>query len=118
MNPWIVLVQFVIGFGLCVYLIWPLLVRDDDHFPLLDDLAQESRKNKVLEALRDLEYEHETGKLSDEDYHELREHYLNRATRLFDDNELDDVNLQTAESEDDISNDIEERIAQHRESLK
>jgi hypothetical protein len=117
MSPWIVLVQFLMGFGICVYLIWPLLTQEGDHFPILDDLMANSAKNKVLEALRDLEYEHETGKLSDADYRELREHYLNRATKLFDDDELEDVQLETAESEDDLTDDIEERIAQHRESL-
>lgn len=112
------LVEFFLGFGIFVYLIWPLLRGENDHFPVLDDLREQRRKDKVLEALRDLEYEHETGKINDQDYRELRDHYLNRAVDLFDQEELEGTDLETAESEEDVGEKIEEKIARQREKLQ
>lgn len=114
----VLLVEFLLGFGIFVYLIWPLLRGENDHFPVLDDLSEQRRKDKVLEALRDLEYEHETGKINSEDYRELREHYLNRAVELFDEEELEETVLETAESDDDVGDKIEEKIARQREKLQ
>lgn len=45
-----------------------LLLRDDD-----EPTEAESRKHVALLALRDVEYDHATGKLDDEDYASLRE---------------------------------------------
>lgn len=114
----VLLVEFFLGFGIFVYLVWPLLRVENDHFPVLDDLREQRRKDKVLEALRDLEYEHETGKINTDDYRELRDHYLNRAVKLFDQDELEDTALHTAESDDDVGDKIEEKIARQREKLQ
>jgi hypothetical protein len=118
MRDVVLALEFFLGFGIFVYLIWPLIAGEGDHFPVLDDLSEERRKDKVLEALRDLEYEHETGKISTEDYRELRNHYLDRAVGLFDEDELDDASLETAESDRDVGDEIEEKIARKREQLQ
>jgi hypothetical protein len=118
MQNLILVLEFFLGFGIFVYLIWPLVADEKDHFPILDDLSEERRKDKVLEALRDLEYEHETGKISTEDYHELRHHYLDRAVGLFDEDELEETSLETAESDRDVGDKIEERISRKREQLQ
>lgn len=114
----ILVLEFFLGFGIFVYLIWPLVSGEDDHFPVLEDLSEQRRKDKVLEALRDLEYEHETGKISTEDYRELRSHYLDRAVGLFDEEELEDASLETAESDRDVGDKIEQKIANKREQLQ
>jgi hypothetical protein len=44
--------------------------------------AEEEQKRAVLRALKDLEYERAVGKISDEDYAGLAEHYRNEAKRL------------------------------------
>jgi hypothetical protein len=44
--------------------------------------AEEEQKRAVLRALKDLEYERAVGKISDEDYASLAEHYRNEAKRL------------------------------------
>lgn len=44
--------------------------------------AEEEQKRAVLRALKDLEYERAVGKISDEDYTSLAEHYRGEAKRL------------------------------------
>ena len=44
--------------------------------------AEEEQKRAVLRALKDLEYERAVGKISDEDYASLAEHYRGEAKRL------------------------------------
>src|SRR5688572_15538 len=44
--------------------------------------AEEEQKRAVLRALKDLEYERAVGKISDEDYGTLAEHYRSEAKRL------------------------------------
>jgi hypothetical protein len=44
--------------------------------------AEEEQKRAVLRALKDLEYERAVGKISDEDYASLAEHYRTEAKRL------------------------------------
>lgn len=44
--------------------------------------AEEEQKRAVLRALKDLEYERTVGKISDEDYESLAEHYRAEAKRL------------------------------------
>jgi hypothetical protein len=44
--------------------------------------AEEEQKRSVLRALKDLEYERAVGKISDEDYASLAEHYRGEAKRL------------------------------------
>jgi hypothetical protein len=44
--------------------------------------AEEEQKRAVLRALKDLEYERAVGKISDEDYASLAEHYRSEAKRL------------------------------------
>ena len=44
--------------------------------------AEEEQKRAVLRALKDLEYERAVGKISDEDYQSLAEHYRTEAKRL------------------------------------
>jgi hypothetical protein len=44
--------------------------------------AEEEQKRAVLRALKDLEYERAVGKISDDDYNSLAEHYRSEAKRL------------------------------------
>lgn len=44
--------------------------------------AEEEQKRAVLRALKDLEYERAVGKISDDDYANLAEHYRSEAKRL------------------------------------
>jgi len=118
MTGLLVVIQFILGFGVFVYLIWPLLAGEDDRFPILEDLSDQRRRDKVIEALRDLEFERETGKLNEQDYRELRNHYLNRAVKLFDEEDLASLSIESTEADTDVEQTLEERIARERETLE
>jgi hypothetical protein len=51
----------------------PLLGREDDRIvePPPQRLALEERRDRALAALKELEFDHRTGKISDEDYRSL-----------------------------------------------
>jgi hypothetical protein len=91
---------FGLGFGLLIvaggvlggsiWLIWSSLqgLGSDAPITLEEALslgapsAEEEQKRAVLRALKDLEYERAVGKISDEDYASLAEHYRGEAKRL------------------------------------
>jgi hypothetical protein len=68
----------VIGALLAVAAVWfvsgPFLRRDDEPTPAEpapERLALEEQRDRALAALKDLEFDHRTGKISDEDYRGL-----------------------------------------------
>ena len=60
------LLALLVAVGL---LVSPLLEREPTP---ADEASPEDRRDQELEALREVEFEYRTGKLSDEDYRELR----------------------------------------------
>src|SRR6187402_2338039 len=78
----------VLGGG--IWLIWSSLQGLMGDAPLtLDEAislgapsAEEEQKRAVLRALKDLEYERAVGKINDDDYASLAEHYRSEAKRL------------------------------------
>ena len=51
------------------------LFREEGPATELESLPPLERREAALEAVRDLQFEHETGKLGDEEYRQLRAHY-------------------------------------------
>lgn len=49
----------------------------------------EERKETIYAAIKDIEFDHEMGKLSDEDFHELRQQYKQEAIALL--KEMDSI---------------------------
>lgn len=64
------LIGLLIAAGAAGIVLWPLLSRSAPDVPVEDDRLTEliSRKDGVLIAIKDLEFDHQVGKLSDEDY--------------------------------------------------
>lgn len=77
-------------FGASIWLIWSSLqglsgdapITLEEAISLGAPSAEEEQKRAVLRALKDLEYERAVGKISDEDYASLAEHYRGEAKRL------------------------------------
>ncbi len=65
----------------------------DEALSLAAPSAEEERKESVLRALKDLEYERSVGKLNDDDYRELSRRYRQEAKQLL---QLVDENLAPA----------------------
>jgi hypothetical protein len=76
--------------GASIWLIWSSLQGLGGDVPLtLEEAlslgapsAEEEQKRSVLRALKDLEYERTVGKINEEDYAALAQHYRNEAKRL------------------------------------
>jgi len=76
--------------GASIWLIWSSLqglgsdapITLEEAISLGAPSAEEEQKRAVLRALKDLEYERAVGKISDDDYASLAEHYRGEAKRL------------------------------------
>lgn len=80
----ILLLAFIVGVGTLV--IWPLLTQRGSSAPLekpthaLDDL--QAQREAILIALRDLDFDYQTGKLVEADYGVQRELLLERGAAV------------------------------------
>lgn len=74
----------VIGISVLVFVLYPLGKSKKEQLPkvkgALADLLSE--KQNLLEAVKELEFDLAGGKLSEKDYHELRQSYEIRAAKL------------------------------------
>ncbi|HRW03969.1 MAG TPA: zinc-ribbon domain-containing protein [Caldilineaceae bacterium] len=77
---WItLLLALLIALAALGYVIWPLISREVPLLPVEDSRLTDllARKDAALRAIKDLEFDHQVGKIADEDYQRLRER-LNR----------------------------------------
>ncbi len=84
-------------------------------FELLDEEVQQierlvARKSVLLQSLRDIEFDHETGKLSEEDYRRLKGDHEHRAVQVM--RKLDELRGDDAERDDEIDSALEQRLRQ------
>ena len=85
MNP-STLVVLAMVVGVCVFVLAPLFRKDADEAVAaaaggeLQDLR--ARHDMALAALKDLEDDRETGKIGDDDYHELKASLTARAVEV------------------------------------
>lgn len=97
----------------------PFLESRDDQlrFELLDrELEQietlSARKGAILQTLKDIEFDYETGKISEDDYDRLRRRHERKALKVM--RKLDDLR----EGDDDMLADVDDAIAERLESLR
>ena len=88
-GPWLLALGFL-ALGAAIAWLWSSLLALDSEMPLtLDEAlamvvptAEEEKKESVLRALKDLEYERAVGKISSEDYATLVTRYRREAKEL------------------------------------
>jgi len=83
----VVVVTLVVGVPALVFVLWPLVGRDRrgrTFLPLPHDRRQELSEEKrvALAAIRELEFEHAAGHVSDADFAELRARYEGEAATI------------------------------------
>ena len=61
-------------------------------------------REQVLEAIREIDFDHKMGKIEGEDYRETRERYAAQALELI--NQIDNGNEHAGEIEDQVEQDI------------
>lgn len=113
MEALVLTVQFILGLSVLLFLILPVLRRAGTSYEASGNQGS-NEKRMVIDALSDIEYEHETGKLNDEDYRRLRDHYLRQAAEVFDEEELEE---RSSDHDSETSGSLEQRIEQERERL-
>jgi biopolymer transport protein ExbB/TolQ len=82
---WItLLLALLISLAALAYVLWPLLTQQPPALLVEDDRLMEllARKDSTLRALKDLEFDHQVGKLSEEDYTRFYERLSRQAVAL------------------------------------
>lgn len=83
-----ILIAVLLGIGALILVGYPLFKRklepEGPFEDFVDDERQKlvSEKDSALSALKELDFDYQTGKLDDEDYHHLRDRYRAKALTL------------------------------------
>lgn len=109
MSPGAILIGIAIVIGVIPFVVSPLLNKRGVDLPLSKEEEQtslEKQHQQTLLALRDLEFDHQVGKVGDEDYNDLRSSLLVQAA----------ASLEAQQKVDaELDNRIEEAIRLRRE---
>ncbi len=111
---WIaILIALVLSVGALAFVVWPLLKPGPAPVMVEDDRLTEllGRKDAVLKAIKDLEFDYQVGKLSEEDYHLYDQRLRRQAVALL--QQIEEVAPQSA----DMDAAMEAEIAQRRRVL-
>ena len=108
------LIALVVSLGALAYVVWPLLKPGPAPVMVEDDRLTEllGRKDAVLMAIKDLEFDYQVGKLSEEDYQLYDQRLRRQAVALL--QQIEQVAPQSA----DIDAAVEAEIAQRRRVLE
>jgi hypothetical protein len=72
----------VLALGALTFVLYPILVRSAAPFVTPAPPIQDGARNPAIDALREIEFDRETGKLSESDYAALKGEYTQRAVAL------------------------------------
>jgi len=111
---WIaMLIALVLSVGALAFVVWPLLKPGPAPVMVEDDRLTEllGRKDAVLKAIKDLEFDYQVGKLSEEDYQLYDQRLRRQAVALL--QQIEEVAPQSA----DMDSAMEAEIAQRRRVL-
>ncbi len=111
---WIaMLIALVLSVGALAFVVWPLLKPGPAPVMVEDDRLTEllGRKDAVTEAIKDLEFDYQVGKLSEEDYQLYDQRLRRQAVALL--QQIEEVAPQSA----DMDAAMEAEIAQRRRVL-
>ncbi len=108
------LIALVLSVGALAFVVWPLLKPGPAPAMVEDDRLTEllGRKDAVLKAIKDLEFDYQVGKLSEEDYQLYDQRLRRQAVALL--QQIEQVAPQSA----DIDAAMEAEIAQRRRVLE
>lgn len=79
----------LISAGLLFYVVYPIFgLKNSNRFPEEDQVESKTSglvraKNEILAALKEIDFEHQMGKISTSDYEPLKKEYERKAIRLF-----------------------------------
>ena len=104
---WItLLLALLIALAALAFAVWPMVSREIPLRPVEDDRLTEllARKDSALRALKDLEFDHQVGKIGDEDHDRFYTRLSRQAMGLI--QQLEQITPQTAELEDALEKEI------------
>src|SRR3972149_3319597 len=100
----VIAIEVLIVLAASAFVIYPL-VWGTRSGAVVDEAEQEflSQKERVYTAIKDLDFDYQTGKLAEEDYLSLREKFKGQAVSLL-------KQAESAEKEDSVDYEVEKEI--------
>ncbi len=100
------LFALLIAGGAAAFVLWPLLSRAAPDVPVEDDRLTDlfSRKDSVLIAIKDLEFDHQVGKLNEEDYQRFNNRLRQQAVGYL--QQIDKLAPQSAQLDESLEAEI------------
>lgn len=100
------LLALLLSAGAAVYVLWPLLSQTAPDVPIEDDRLTDliSRKDSVLVAIKDLEFDRQVGKLSEEDYERFNARLRQQAIGYL--RQIDKLAPQSAQLDESLEKEI------------
>jgi len=100
------ILALLIAGGAAAYVLWPLLSRTAPDVPIEDDRLTDliSRKDSVMVAIKDLEFDRQVGKLSAEDYERFNARLRQQAIGYL--QQIDELAPRSAHLDDSLEGEI------------
>lgn len=125
MDPIVIVAAFIL-FAMVVYLVGSPLFRKEDNPEFLwdfDEAPAEGGKSALFTALAEIEFDYKMGKMSEEDYLELKQQYRPEALALLQKEEAEVVGKRrqktsAADIELELEKELERELAEIRRRAK
>lgn len=78
------LLALLLSLGAVAYVLWPIVSRDVPLLPVEDDRLTDllARKDRALRSIKELEFDHQVGKIDEEDYQRFKYRLSQQAIAL------------------------------------
>ena len=100
----------ILGVGALAFVLYPLFFADEGAAEVPVSRASSAKEESAIVALREIEFDRATGKLSETDYAELRAQYSGRA--------LNELRARAAPAAGEVLDPIEQRVRAYRMTHK
>ncbi|MCB0063736.1 MAG: zinc-ribbon domain-containing protein [Caldilineaceae bacterium] len=104
---WIsLLLAFLLAGGALAFIVWPLVSREAPLLPMEDDRLADllARKDRALRSIKELEFDHQVGKIDDENYQRLNYRLSQQAIALI--KQVEKITPATAELDEALEAEI------------
>lgn len=100
------LFALLLSLGALAYVLWPIVSRDVPLLPVDDDRLADllARKDRALRSIKELEFDHQVGKIGDEDYQRFKYRLSQQAIALI--QQVEKLTPATAELEEALEAEI------------
>ncbi|RMG78489.1 MAG: hypothetical protein D6712_21325 [Chloroflexi bacterium] len=123
MNTETLIITLALSSAVLVWTLWPLLRRRQENSHLAEYLKQEEQLrvlyDRVLTNVRDLDEDYDTGKITEDDYRQERDLWVQRGVQVLKAMDVLQAQMQAAAPQiNDDDDEVEAAIARYKQGLR